>query len=210
MTDRELIRVHWPPALRPAFDALFAIDDALGEVVAGSSQPMLAAIKLAWWRERLEELDRGIVPAEPRLLSAFEILLPHGVTGHEIAQIEAGWAALIEDDVDRTAFRKRGEALFAIGARLLGMPGADLADAGGLWAEIDVARRLGKGLPGLKPLPPSHIPRTQIPRTPGPLRPLTMFAALARRDALRGPPFEAEATPGRSWTLIRHRFSGRW
>ena len=40
MTDRELIRVHWPSVLRPAFDALFAIDDALGEVVAGSSQPM--------------------------------------------------------------------------------------------------------------------------------------------------------------------------
>ena len=204
MTDRDLVRVHWPLSLRPAFDAVFAIDDAMGEVVAGASQPMLAAIKLAWWRERLEELDDGVVPAEPRLRSAFETLLPQGVTGQAIARIEAGWAASVDDHVDRAALRKRGEALFAIGARLLGIPDADLAEAGGLWAEVDVARRLGKDLSALRPVQPE-----QIHRTPVKLRPLTMFAALARRDARRRPPFEAEATPGRSWTLIRHRFSGR-
>ena len=33
MKDRDLVRLYWPVALRPAFDALFGIDDALGDVV---------------------------------------------------------------------------------------------------------------------------------------------------------------------------------
>ena len=50
--------------LRPAFDALLDIDEAMGDVVAKATEPALAAIKLAWWRERLGELDQGKVPAD--------------------------------------------------------------------------------------------------------------------------------------------------
>ena len=57
MTDRDLVRLYWPVALRPAFDALFAIDDALADIVMSSTQPALGAIRLAWWREALERLD---------------------------------------------------------------------------------------------------------------------------------------------------------
>ena len=70
MRDRDLVRLYWPVELRPAFDALFAIDDAMAEVVASSSQPALGAIRLAWWREALERLDNGPPPAEPRLQAA--------------------------------------------------------------------------------------------------------------------------------------------
>jgi len=43
-----------------------------------------------------------------------------------------------------------------------------------------------------------------------PLRPITALAALAARDTNRGgPPFEPPATPGRAWTLLRHRLTGR-
>jgi len=52
--DRDLVRLYWPAELRPAFDALFSLDDALADVVARSSEPMLGAIKLAWWRERAD------------------------------------------------------------------------------------------------------------------------------------------------------------
>jgi hypothetical protein len=42
-------------------------------------------------------------------------------------------------------------------------------------------------------------------------RPLTGLAALAARDLKRGgPPFEAEGTPARAWTLFRHRMTGRF
>jgi 15-cis-phytoene synthase len=75
LRDRDLVRLYWPVELRPAFDALFAIDEAMGDVVAKATEPTLGAIKLAWWRERLEQLDEAKVPAEPRLRAAADELL---------------------------------------------------------------------------------------------------------------------------------------
>src|SRR5215211_4208004 len=95
LTDRALVRLYWPFELRSAFDALFAIDDAMGDVVAKATEPALAAIKLAWWRERLQELDTGKVPAEPRLQAAADELLTRDVAGSELAKLEEGWAELL-------------------------------------------------------------------------------------------------------------------
>ena len=77
--DRAQMLRLLPMDLRPAFEALFQIDAAMGDVVARATQPALGAVKLAWWRERLEELDQGMVPAEPRLRAVAEQLLPRGV-----------------------------------------------------------------------------------------------------------------------------------
>jgi len=93
-----LVRLYWPAELRPAFDALFAIDDAMADVVVRSTEPRLAAIKLAWWRERLEELDDGKVPAEPRLQAAAEHLLSRGVTGAELSRLEDGWLMALQTE----------------------------------------------------------------------------------------------------------------
>lgn len=194
--DRDLVRLHWPVELRPAFDALFGIDDALGEVVASATQPALAAIKLAWWREALERLDGAAAPAEPRLRAAAAELLTRGIAGAELAALEDGWLTLVEEQPDRDRIRRRGERLFALGARLLG---TDSEGWGGLWAEVDVARRLGRPMP-------SGAERLRVPRR---LRPVTVLAALANRDAGRGAELESEAMPARAWTLLRHRITGR-
>src|SRR5919107_5615783 len=105
LRDRDLVRLYWPVELRPAFDALFDIEDAMADVVTRATEPALAAIKLAWWRERLEELDRGQVPAEPRLQAAAAELLPRGVSGAELAELEDGWATLLDEQphLDRVA-----------------------------------------------------------------------------------------------------------
>src|SRR5688572_13876953 len=100
MRDRDLVRVYWPLELRPAFDTLMEIDEAMAGVVAKATEPALGAIKLAWWRERLEELDQGRIPAEPRLKSAAAELLPRGLTGAELAELEDGWATLLDDKPD--------------------------------------------------------------------------------------------------------------
>jgi phytoene synthase len=202
--DRDLVRLHWPVALRPAFDALFDIDDAMASVVARATEPTLAAIKLAWWREQLERLDTKAPPAEPRLQAAAVELLPRGIKGHELAAFEMGWAGVLEDLPDMAAVGHRGTILFEFGARLLGAEFTDatIGVAGRLFAGVDAARRgvveLAAGWPGSGG---QRIPRRA--------RPLTGLAALAARDLRRGPPFEPEGTPGRSWTLIRHRLSGR-
>ena len=193
LRDRDLIRLYWPADLRPAFDALFDIDDAMGDVVARATQPALAAIKLAWWRERLEELDQGLVPAEPRLQAVARELLPRGISGAELAKIEPDlWLA--ED---------RGAELFSLGGRLLGKEHDLLIPAGRLFAGVDYAR------PNLRVIERSKIAMGGVQFPPA-LRPLTAFAALAVRDlAHGGPPFEPEATPGRALALLRHRWTGR-
>jgi phytoene synthase len=184
--------------LRPAFDALLGIDDAMAEVVGTAREPMLAAVKLAWWRENLEKLDREPPPAEPRLQAAATELLPRGVGGGALGALEDGWAALLEEAPDQARLRSRGVVLFQLAARLLGHSGEGLAQVGGMWAEADLARRFGRPLP--RPAVGSKLPKV--------LRPLTGMAALASRDSRRDER-EPEATPGRAWTLLRHRWIGR-
>jgi len=172
----------------------------MADVVARATQPALGAIKLAWWRERLRELDEGKVPAEPRLQAAAEELLPRGIKGADLSEIEDGWLTLLEEVPDPERIAARGNLLFALAARLLGVDDARVVQSGGLFAVADVLRR------SLRPeLPSPEIPKGSMPRR---ARPVTALAALAARD-VGGPPFELEATPGRAWALIRHRFTGR-
>jgi phytoene synthase len=194
-----LVRLYWPVALRPAFDALFGIDDALGEVVASSTQPALGAIRLAWWRDALERLDTSVAPPEPRLQAVAAELLTRGVSGAELARIAEGWAALFDEVRDPAAIGARGEALFAVGATLLGSDDPQLARAGRYFAISDVARR------GLAPVLDVEIARLRFKPA---LRPLTALARLAVRDLRHGEPFEPEATPGRALALLAHRWMG--
>ena len=177
----------------------------MADVVVRSTQPALAAIKLAWWRERLEELDQGDVPAEPRLQQAATELLPRGVAGAELAKLEDGWAALLDELPEMQRVAERGACLFQLAAQLLNVEfNSELGVAGQLYARVDVARR------GLSALGAETVAsgRHAAPRR---ARPLTALAALAARDVVHGgPPFEPEATPGRAWTLLRHRMSGRF
>ena len=194
------MRLYWPVGLRPAFDALFAIDDAFAEVVAGSTQPALGAIRLAWWRDALERLDSSPPPPEPRLAAVAAELLPRGVSGKDLAAIPDGWSALFEEVRDPQAIGTRGAALFAAGAKLLGGDHPTLDEAGRWFALADVARR------NLSPLFPVAVGPVRFPRA---LRPLTGLARLAARDLHHGEPFEPEATPGRAAALLVHRWSGR-
>ena len=202
MGDRDLVRLYWPVELRPAFDALFGIDDAMAEVVASSSQPALGAIRLAWWREALERLDTSPPPPEPRLQAVAEHLFPHGITGTELAAIEPGWATLLDEWPDIDLIAKRGALLFQLGARVLGISDAGLSDAGSLYATIDVARR---GINDLRAAA-NELGGLRFARN---ARPLSALAALASRDLKRGGPgWEPEATPARAAALLWHRLTG--
>jgi phytoene synthase len=204
LTDRDLVRLYWPAELRPAFDALFAIDDALGEVVTSSTQPALGAIRLAWWREALERLDSSPPPPEPRLQAVAVELLPRGVTGAALSGLEDGWATVLDEQPDIERIGEHGVRLFAIGATLLGASDELLDPAGRLFVHEQVKR---------KQLAPMHYPTEEIHtlarhRFPRRLRPLTAFARLAARDVKQAPIIEPEATPGRAATLLLHRLFG--
>ena len=213
--DIGLALTYVPLPNRGALAALFSIDRAMGDVVRTTKEPMLGPIRLAWWRERLEELDDGGAPAEPRLQQAANELVPRGVSGRELAALESGWLRMFDSfpwTVQTSeAIWFRGNLLFGLGARLLGRADERIQGAGGLWTLVDAARHCSdpqsramlveqarsftRGLTGV--------------RFPGPLRPLSMLAVLAIRDCRRGEPFEREGTPGRAAAMLRHRFSGR-
>ncbi|HEU4705022.1 MAG TPA: squalene/phytoene synthase family protein [Sphingomicrobium sp.] len=212
--DRTLALSYVPARHRPALTALFAIDCAMGDVVKTTSEPALGAIRLAWWRERLEELDSGPPPAEPRLRSAAAELLPRGIAGRDVAALANGWLRLFEPfpwDVRVTeAIAFRGRHLFALGARLLAVPGEPIEAAGGLWALTDAARHCSDPQSRLMLLGEATAFARGLGGTkyPAGLRPLSMLAALAVRDLGREP-FEAEGSPGRIAAMLAHRLSGK-
>ena len=203
--DRDLVRLYWPVALRPAFDALFGIDDALAEVVASSTQPALGAIRLAWWREALERLDSSPPPPEPRLQAVAAELLPRKISGKEVAGLEDGWSTTLDEEPDVERLLERGALLFRLGSRLLGATDQLIEAAGRLYAHQ--AYRQWR-------IEPLHWPMEELHqlhghRFPRKLRPLTALARLAARDAKQAPRVEPDATPARAAALLRHRLSGR-
>ena len=188
----------------------------MADVVRSSSEPMLGAIRLAWWRERLEELDAGAgPPAEPRLQSVAAELLPRGMAGRDLAALEGGWLRLFDpfpwsiETVEGIWFR--GRQLFGLAGRILGESDDALQAAGGLWAIVDAARHcsdggsrkllLEQGAAFARGLSGAYFP--------APVRPLSLLAALAVRDIGRGEPFEAEGTPARAAVMLKHRVTGR-
>jgi phytoene synthase len=191
--------------VRPAFEALFQVDAAMADVVARATQPALGAVKLAWWRERLEDLDRGKVPAEPRLAAAARELLPKEISGADLSRLEAGWATLFDQTANPDLVADRGTVLFEIGGRLLGRTDERLAYAGALYGLVAVGRR---GLPELLSDARPYAERLARHRFDRRLRPLTALARLAARDLKQGEPFEEEGIPPRLAAMLRHRWSG--
>src|SRR3954463_16464203 len=93
--DRVLALSYIPARHRPAVEALWRLDAALGLVLAGGREPMISRIKLAWWREALERLDREKAPAEPVLQALASHVLPAGVTGGELGGMGGGGGGVL-------------------------------------------------------------------------------------------------------------------
>jgi len=214
--DLGLALTYVPLRDRGALAAIFAIDRAMGDVVRSTKEPMLGPIRLAWWRERLEELDEsGRAPAEPRLQAVERELLPRGISGQALAGLEGGWLRLFDpfpwttETSEATWFR--GNLLFGLGARVLGRSDERIQSAGGLWALVDAARHCSDMESRRMLIEQACKFGRALGRTPFPplLRPLSMLAALAIRDCKRREPFEPEGAPGRALAMIRHRLGGR-
>ena len=195
--------LHFPAKLRPAIAALWRIDEAMAAVVdrasSGATEPALAAIKLAWWREALVHLDTADTPPEPRLKAVAEQLLPLGVSGAEVAQLEQGWSAMLGPHPEPARIGERGQRLFALEARLLGCDDPLLSDAGALTALTEALHRGHDFFAARETL----IARLAGHRVARKARPITLAARLAARD-----PAEPQGTPGRALALILHRLNG--
>ena len=176
--------------VRPAFATLWNLDLALADVVATTTEPALGAIRLAWWRERLEELDTGKPPpGEPRLSAIARQLLGRGISGRQLAELEDAWLPLLQpfpwDEAQAEALRQRGRILFGIGARLLGANPEAAEAAGALWSLADGAAHSSDPQSRNFLLGEARGAIPAVPRKlPSAIRPLTVLAALAANDVL--------------------------
>ena len=211
--ERKLALAYVPAAQRAALETLWRLDVTLGSVLATGREPMISRIRLAWWRDALEKLDAAPPPAEPMLQDVARVLVPAGLAGAELAEMEEGWAALLvpeapaADELDLYA-RARGGRLFALAARLLGGSEDFAAGGGEVWALADLARHSGADEEAKSAL--AAAAKRSLPQSwPKPLRPLGMLAALARHDAGRGLPLDQPGSPARMVRMLRHRLTGR-
>lgn len=211
--DRRLALAYASAAARPALEALWRLDVTLGAVLAGKREPMVAWIRLAWWREALERLDTAPPPPEPVLQALAADVLPAGISGAALAAMEEGWSALLSDGpLDAQALQNyaeaRGGLLFRHSAGLLGAAN-DVEPAGARWALVDLARHSTRPAEAAAALmAAAGIERE--PAWPPALRPLAMLSVLARRDVERQPePLEKQGAPARMLRLLKYRLTGR-
>lgn len=211
--ERALAVAYAPRAARLALSALFALDERLGQVVASTSEPMIGLMRLTWWREALEKLDRAPAPAEPLLSALAEYVLPHGVTGAALAAIEDGWAALIDGEADEEAIarhgRERGGNLFAAAATLLGARDMRLRTAGETWALTDLSLRHSEQdvRDTARKLALSRASTVPPGRWAAAARALAALYVLARGDAERGQ--RVQGSPKRLLRMLALRLFGR-
>lgn len=215
--ERALALTYAAPSARSGLAALFALDDALAQLLRTTREPAVGQLRLAWWRESLEKLDHAPAPAEPVLRAIEAEVLPRGIRGAQIVPIVHGWEVLVEESTLEAAALSRFGAgrgtLFELGGVMLGARAADpLADAGAGWALGDLARHLGE--PGeaaiARDLAAERLTRATRRRWSGRARALGAMAHLARMDlAIAADAPIPTGAPGRVGRMLWHRLTGR-
>ena len=219
LRDRERwLSVLWAPApARPALLALHAYDLEQQRVVAEARDPMLAEIRLAWWREQLEKLSAGREPPPQPLLRALAAeARPRAVDLGALTRIEEGFLPLLTDGrLEPAAMAKaRGGPLFeALLTALLARPltEAEVNDswaAGTRWALARLWRGgWGQAEARLARVDAPAFPAPAVSALPAPLRALDALAADDWRRMESGQPLRLPGSANRQWTMARAAFA---
>lgn len=197
--ERALAIGYAPADRREALWALFALDARLRAIALAAREPMIGLMRLTWWREALERLDRAPAPAEPLLRELERVVRPF-VMGATLAGLTDAWELLLEEP-DWAAVARARAGVFGIAADMLGASDPRVERVGEAWARVDLARDWPAGSPDPALLAGAY--RTPWPRA---LRPLGALGLLARAD------MEAKSRPGspaRVARLLAHRLTGR-
>jgi len=164
--------------------ALLALDQRLAGLLRHSREPMMAQIRLAWWRETLAR-DASEWPEGEPLLAALRTW--NGKHTALVALVD-GWEALtgeaplapsaLEDMVEGRA------AAFAGLAQALGREGeADIARAlGRRWALADLSTKLNHPGESVVVRRLAQAENVRISRVSRALRPLAVLEGLAREN----------------------------
>ncbi len=187
--ELRLAVAHTPLAHREALTALLTFDAMLGRVVEQAREPLLAQVRLAWWRDRLREAEPD-APAKDPLLRSLRVAW----RGEEAAlsTLVDRWEEVLgEDCLNLTALDGLASARAECLARFAAIAGLsrDVAveRAGRRWALADLAFRSenAETREHMLDLAGSVAPTGRLAR---PLRGIAVLDALARRAVARREP----------------------
>jgi 15-cis-phytoene synthase len=171
-----LIALAYAGTSREKLRFLLAFDERLGRIVAVSREPVIAQMKLAWWRENLDKAAANANKGEQMLAAAHAFNL-----GPDLIAMVNGWEALLGEmplsDQDLQTYATGRGTLFG----LLG--GNDAIKAGAAWALTDFAMRCSDSITRDRALTLAEQfdYKAKLPT------PLAILATLARSDRKRGP-----------------------
>lgn len=206
--ETELALSYAPEDVRPALTALFALDGRLRRITRRARQPLIGTMRLTWWSDALAGLDAGPPPAEPLLTTLAASVVPHGVTGMELADLVDGWDRLLDDEpLDVEAYAaERGERLFVIAARLAGVGEERVRRLGRVWTLADLAQGWPEHANAARSAVGDDLGEVFAKPWPRALRSLGALGLLAHADlAGRTVP----GSPRRVARLMIHRLTGR-
>ncbi len=174
-----------PASLREGYTAALALDHRLARIASTAREPMLAQIRLAWWRDRLGE-DVALRPRGDPVLDA----VGRAWRGEEdgLRALVDGWEQMVGDapGIAEAGHLAQAKArCFTSLARLAGQSEAEDKAAlhGRAWGYADAAllsdRRDGICADYLEK-------EAALPRLPKALRPLALIGNLSRRALQRG------------------------
>lgn len=194
--DRRFALLHVPLANRLAVHAVWAFDETLGRIVAGTRDAFVGQMRLTWWHEAVTTLKPGKRRGEPVLDAlAGQETIDTAILG----RIVEGWEALLDPlPLDADALleyaARRGGGVFDYVA---GISGGTLVPAVGQgWALIDFAKRCSD--PATAACAWSLAGERLRASPAGLARPLRILARLARADS------EAQGQAARTrWRLLR-------
>lgn len=190
--------------------ALLALDVRLAGIVRAASEPMLAQLRLAWWREQLAS-DQSVRPAGEPLL---EILASWDGMFDALVGLVNGWEEMTaEAPLAASAFEgladARGKAFAALAERF-GTEN-DSKAAGRLarnWAIADIAARLSHSEERQRARDLAKAQDWQPVRLSRRMRPLAVLHGLAARATKRGEGLD-ELPPSALFSALRLGLVGR-
>jgi 15-cis-phytoene synthase len=192
----ESLRDLLPPRLRLALAyaparvaarwlGLMALDQRLAATVRTAREPMLAQIRLAWWRERLSDAPGNWPAGEP----LFPLLASWGEDAGLLLPLVDGWEELIAPaPLPAGAFHPLAEARAAAMVAIARAQGktADARQMAGDWALADLASRVSHPQEQAVLAEMLRERGWRSVRLPAVLRPLAVLHALAARDLRKG------------------------
>ncbi len=192
-----LALVYAPAPAREPTLALLALDARLATLIRRSSEPMLAQLRLAWWRESVRQ-DPAEWPRGEPILAA---LRSWGAASASVEPLVDAWEALtapapLGAEAMQAFAAGRGGAAAAL-ARALGRDAEAAAtdQLGRIWGLEDLAMRLGRDDERATARSLAEALPGRLPRVSRPLRPLRVLAGLSRRRRVAGSE-EGAASPG--------------